>query len=154
MTTLQSDTNGTTRRELRPEECAAVRASLAEVGRHIDGMRHANVTEQVRHDELRNGDINWREGIAFVVCNLWTVERDGVQPMQVVRFAGVVVDPVQAKRLGGYDGGVYGARADILATIVNRDVIRRMVETGETPSTVEVCEHGYARDCRACNPDA
>ena len=83
-------------------------------------------TKNIRHDELKNGDVNWREGVRFEVQNLRIepLYSTGDGPM-IVRFEGRILEP-KSLRGSGYDGGTYGARADV-------------------PATVEVCGHCGSR---------
>lgn len=78
----------------------------------------------ITHGDLRNGDLNWRQGYLFRVENLRrisAVDRPDLTE-DVIRFNGIVVgggaDGHGDTLIGtGYDGGVYGAYASVPATI-------------------------------------
>lgn len=83
--------------------------------------RHANALVTIRHDEIQNGDLNWRAGSLFRVTNVRTVNN-------VVRFEGVIVEnegETDSLKGTGFDGGTYGARLDVPATIVRRDFLSK-----------------------------
>ena len=78
-------------------------------------------TMMVRHDQLRNGDVTYVEGYAFIVTNLrtvrgWTSMHSTEPAPMVVRYEGVCAEPCDISRTG-YNGGTYGARVDVLVPI-------------------------------------
>jgi hypothetical protein len=77
------------------------------------------MTKNIRHDELTNGDKVWNTGYLFEINNVrqieWTDEHGNIHI--VTRYEGKIVDPTSDLKGTGYDGGTYGARGDILATV-------------------------------------
>lgn len=97
----------------------------------------------ITHGELQNGDLNWREGYLFRVENLRRLPlcaechgshghhfvtcrgKDQNATREVVRFEGRVVDAGASIARTGYDGGTYGAWADVPTVIELRDNVNR-----------------------------
>jgi hypothetical protein len=77
--------------------------------------------ETTTYGELVNGDIVIIQGYRFVVRDLWRVPANLTAPVwssqhrrtDVIRFHGHVADPASDIAGTGYDGGTYGAYADV-----------------------------------------
>lgn len=81
----------------------------------------------IQHGDLRDGDLNWREGILFRVSELTRYPADGEHvndpAWDTIRFSGIIVDRTHALAGTGYDGGRYGAYAWVNASIEPRKEI-------------------------------
>lgn len=77
-------------------------------------------TQTVTHGELKDGDIIYNTGHEFVVTNLRKIPREDGKV--TIRYNGVCTadDRNDSIRKTSYNGGTYGAFADINATIKAR----------------------------------
>ncbi len=82
------------------------------------------MTKQITHGELKNGDLNWRQGYLFRVRNLRRISAVGRPDLteDVIRFEGGIVGGGVNGHGGdligtAYDGGVYGGYASVPTTI-------------------------------------
>ena len=81
------------------------------------------MTLTIPHAELRDGDIAYVQGYKFLVSKVHVSSRQGEKTTlhstpnraDVIRYVGIALDP--RLRQTGYNGGVYGAYADVLITI-------------------------------------
>ena len=121
--------NSTMRHELTREQADGIRASIQPICENVEGLRHSANIEHVPYGDLRNGDIIWIAGYAMVVGNIRSYPQTDNSP-DIIRFNGTMVDPDTDVTHTGYDGGTYGAHAEIIASIVNRDLVRKLLADG------------------------
>lgn len=90
-------------------------------------FRGKSNTMKILYRDLLHGDLIWIEGYLFIVLTPWSYldNKRGLEVQhEVVRFTGKAYPDKKYNSYFGthYDGGTYGARGDIEALIVKREI--------------------------------
>lgn len=83
-------------------------------------LRHSNNTIQIPFNEILPGDLVWTSGELFKASEVFGYKNERNQV--VIRFIGKSVKGYNSVEGTHFDGGMYGGRADIMATIVKREL--------------------------------